>query len=162
MQHVVNLHRNTHYTIIPLIILLYLILNKIEFRCFCVLTSIRSGLRLFVNLETGNKALRDLKRPKQSRRRLSWTIWGPKLKSSGPQHRPLDRPKSAKKLHKGRCPERLAASKNRPGRDLCSKQVPGIILFDFGSHLGDRRLDVGTLAPPRTCLGILRPVVGHL
>ena len=34
---------------------------------------------------------------------------------------------------KGRCLSRLAASKNRPGRDLCSKRVPGVILIDFGS-----------------------------
>ncbi len=91
-----------------------------------------------------------------------WTMLGPKLKSRGAQNRPLDRRKSAKRLHKGRYPERLAASKNRPGRDLCSKQVPGIILIDFGSleqkssvrnlenvDEGDRCfIDLGTIIRP--------------
>ena len=37
-------------------ILLYLTPNKVHFRCFGVLASIKSGLRLYVNLETDKKA----------------------------------------------------------------------------------------------------------
>ena len=93
---------------------------------------------------------------------LSPSRLGPKLKSRGAPNRPLERPKSAKRLHKGRSPERVAASMNRPGRDLCSKQVPGIILIDFGSleqqssvryleneYEGDRCFkDLGTIIRP--------------
>ena len=96
------------------------------------------------------RALGDLKRPKKSRRRLFWTIWGPKLKSRGAQNRPLERPKSAKRLHKGRYPERLAASKNRPGRDLCSKQVPAASCIALGTKFAPPE---GALEPSLSMLG---------
>jgi hypothetical protein len=68
--------------------LLYLTPNKMHCRCFGVLTSIKSCLRFYVNLETDQKALGDLKRPSKSRRRLFWTVFGPKSRSRGPQERP--------------------------------------------------------------------------
>ena len=92
----------------------------------CVLTSIKSGLRFYVNLEMDKKGSW---RPQKAENVPTETF----VDDLGPQVEIKRGPKSAKRLQKGRSPEQLAASKNRPGRDLCSKKVPGIILVDLGS-----------------------------
>jgi hypothetical protein len=77
-------------------ILLYVTPNKVHYRCFGVLISIKNGLRFYVKLEMDKTPPGDLKRPRKSRRRLFWTILGPKSKSRGAQERPKIDPKRKK------------------------------------------------------------------
>ena len=52
--------------------LLYLTPNKVHFRCFGVLASIKSGLRFYVNLETDKKASW---RPQDAEKVPTETFW---------------------------------------------------------------------------------------
>jgi hypothetical protein len=76
--------------------LIYLTPNKVHFRCFGVLTSIKIGLRFDVNLETAKKGFWRPQEAEKSRRRLFRTIVGPKSKSRGAQDRPQSRSKTQK------------------------------------------------------------------
>ncbi len=85
-------------------ILLYLTPNKVHISCFGVLTSIKKVFAFMLRWKRTKRPLGDLKRPNKSRRRHCWTMLGPKSKSRGAQHRPLERQKTTKRLQKGMTP----------------------------------------------------------
>ena len=90
---------------------------------------------------------------------LVWSSLEPFWEPPGAQSGPLERPGSARKVKKNWSFELASASWCRPGRDLCSKGIPGVILIDFGTHLGDLRLDfrrnLGLKHPPNLFLSIV-------
>ena len=75
---------------------LVVILNKVKCRCFCVLTSIKSGLQFDVNLEMDKKCTRRHQEAEKVPTETLWTIVGPKSKSRGAQHQPEICPKRKK------------------------------------------------------------------
>ena len=102
-------YRNTNYIIILLIFCFIWSSTKYNFIVFVSSHLSKMVFDFMLPWKWTKRALGDLKKPKKSRRRLSWSIWSPKFKSREAQHRPLERPTSAKKLQKGLKHSRVAA-----------------------------------------------------
>jgi hypothetical protein len=112
--------------------LLYLILNKVQFRCFGVLTSIKSGLRFDVNLETDKNTSW---RPQDTEKFPTETF----LDDFGPQVEIKRGPRAAQNLSKTTKTERYHR-RNRVFSSSCSscgcKRPTWSIWGRFGVDLG--------------------------
>ena len=90
--------------------LLYLILNKVYVRCFCVLRSIKSDLRFDLHLEIDKKASW---RPQEAEHVPTETFlddFGPQVEIKRGPTSTLGATKIGQETPKGRSPERAAAS----------------------------------------------------
>ena len=129
--------------------LLYLILNKAYVRCFCVLTSSKSGLRFDVNLEMDKKGSWRHQEAENVPTETFWDAFGPQVGIKRAQHRPHIGPKRKNERHHWRnrfCSLRASLA-GAAGR-LCR------LLVDVGSMFGSMLCHIRSMLSRSVCLSL--------